>query len=188
MTIPADPPIDAGIGGYVRWRNRMVRSSVYNDLVATLTATGWTDQTTLKYPFAVKEFFPEFAVYQQDPVHVNTMVLDDGEPSPLTEWELGGLLTQTYMFNFAFYGQDEETGIAVFSDLSDRYQGLTAAPFVRLYNYNTAGTPSLVRMLQVESFGWVRAPLDAEPFDHHLFGGQLVVRDFVDGDRVGMQP
>lgn len=180
--------IDGGVGGYVRWRHRMVRSSVYNDLVATLTGTGWTDQS-LTFPFEVKEFFAEFAQYSHDAIHVNTFVLDEGEPSPLTEWELGGMLSQTYRFNFAFYGQDEATGIGVFSDLSDRYQGLTAAPFVPLYNYNVPGPDyPLVRMMEVESFQWLRAPVDAAPFDHHLFGGELILRDWIDGDRTVMQP
>ena len=192
MTVPyinptaGDTVIDGGVGGYVRWRGRMVRSSVYNDLVATLTATGWTN-ATLDYPFTVKEYFPEFAVYVQDSVHVNTLVLDDGEPTPLEEWEMGGLLTQVYRFNLAFYGQDEETGLAVFADLSDRFQGLTNAPFVPLYNYNVAGpTFPLIRMMAVESFQFVHAPADAVPYDHHLFFAELLVRDFVDGDRTVM--
>lgn len=165
----------------------MVRSSVYNDLLATLTATGWTNGS-LEFPFEVKEFFAEYAQYQRDSVHVNTFVLDAGDPSPLVEWELGGLLTQVYRFNFAFYGQDEATGIGVFSDLSDRYQGLTDAPFVPLYDYNAAGPDfPLVRMMEVESFQWLRVPTEASPFDHHLFGGELILRDWIDGDRTVMQ-
>jgi hypothetical protein len=164
----------------------MVRSSVFNDLVATLTATGWTN-ADLEYPFAVKEFFPEFAIYVQDSVHVNTLVLDSGDPSPLEEWEMGGLLTQTYRFNLGFYGQDEETGIAVISDLSDRFQGLTSAPFVSLYDYNMDGPVfPLIRMMAVESWQSAHAPAEAVPFDQHLYYSELILRDFVDGNRIEM--
>lgn len=181
-----DTVIDGGAGGYVRWRSRMVRSSVYNDLVATLTATGWTN-ANLSFPFTVKEFFPEFTIYVQDKVHVNTMVIDDGEPTAMEEWELGGELTKVYRFNLAFYGQDAETGIAVFSDLDDRYEGLTNAPFVPLYDYNRA-TPPLIRMMAVESFQYTRAAADSVPYEHHLFFAELQVRDFIDGDRTVMVP
>lgn len=187
MTYPAvnDTVVDGGIGGYVRWRSRMVRSSVYNDLVGTLAATGWTD-ASLDYPFDVREFFPEFRAYVQDRAHVNTMVIDYGDPGPLEEWELGGDLSRVYRFNLGFYGQDDETGIAVFSDLDDRYEGLTSAPFVALFDYNKA-TPPLVRMMAVESFQWTRAPADSAPWEHHLFFAELQVRDFMSGDRTQMQ-
>jgi len=181
-----DTVIDGGVGGFVRWRSRMVRSSVFNDLRATLQATGWTS-ADLEFPFTVKEFFPEFQIYVQDEVHVNTLVIDNGDPSAIGEWELGGDLTRQHRFNFGFYAQDDDTGLAVFSDLSDRYDGLTNAPYVALYDYNHA-TPPLVRMMEVDSWQWARAPQDAVPYEHHLFFGELIVRDFVDGGRTVMQP
>jgi hypothetical protein len=191
--MPVDPalndvPIDAGIGGYLRWRERMVRLSVLQDLKTTLTATGWMN-SNLSFPFEVKEFFPEFQVYAQDDTHVNTLVLDEGEPMQLEEWDMGNALTRIYRFNVAFYAENNETGVSVFSDLSDRFDGITDAPYVSLFNYNAQGSnyPLITRM-EVESFQFVRAPLDASPYEHHLFFGELLVRDFIDGNRTVMQP
>lgn len=181
-----DSIVDGGVGGYVRWRGRMVRASVFNDLNDTLDATGWTN-SSLRYAFEVREFFAEFASFVQDSVHVNTLVLDDGDPSELVEFELGGELTRAYRFNMAFYAQDDDTGLAVFSDLADRYDGLTAQRYVPLYNYNLPNPP-LVRMMEVESFQYTRAPQDAVPWEHHLFFAELIIRDFVSSDRTPMQP
>lgn len=191
MTLFVDPTqydtvIDGGAGGYVRWRHRMVRSSVFNDLKATLQATGWLD-SELTFPFAVREFFPEFTAYVQDEVHVNTLVLDNGVPGQIEEWELGGEMTREYRFSMGFYGQDDDTGIAVFSDLGDRYDGLTNQPYIPLYNYAEA-TPPLIRMMEVEDFRWSRAPEDAVPYEYHLFFAELTLRDFIDGNRTTMQP
>ena len=177
--------IDSGEGGYVRWRPRMVRLSAFEDLKATLTATGWTN-ASLKSPFALKEFFPEFATYKDDEVHINTMAVDAGEPQSLDEYELGGLLTRLYRINLAFYAQDDETGVAIFSDLSDRYDGLTDSPYVSLYDYNKGANPPLITRMQVESFQYTRAALDVAPYEHHLWFAELMVRDFVDGTRTEM--
>lgn len=186
MTDPInDVPIDAGIGGYVRWRPRMVRLSVFADLKSTLDATGWLD-AELEYQFEVKEFFPEFAIYATDSVHVNTLTMDNGDPGTIGDWELGGDLSRLYRINLAFYAQDDETGIAVFSDLSDRYEGITDAPYVSLFNYNGVGDPSLITRLEVESFQYVRAALDVAPYEHHLWFAELIVRDFIDGNRTDM--
>lgn len=179
-----DTVIDAGIGGYLRWRPRMVRMSIFNDIRATLLATGWMD-ANLEFPFTVREFFAEFGSYVQDAVHVNTLVVDNGNPGEMGEWELGGELTRQYRFNLAFYAQDDDIGLAVFGDLSDRFDGLTAAPYVALYDYSQS-TPPLVRMMEVDSWQWARAPQDAAPYEHHLFMAELIVRDFVSGDRTEM--
>lgn len=187
MTDPTlnDPPIDAGIGGYVRWRPRMVRLSVLEDVTTTLTNTGWTD-SDLAYPFTVVEYFPEFAVYKNDAQHVNTMVLDHAAPQGLYEYELGLSYYQMYRINMAFYSQDEETGLAVFGDLSDRYEGLTDAPYVSLRNYNVGANPPLITRMEVTSFQWVKASLDQAPYEYHLWFAELIVRDFVDGNRTDM--
>lgn len=187
MTTPI--PIDAGSGGYVRWRNRMCRLSILNDMIDTLTKTGWMGDLAVdnQYPFDVKEFFPEFAVYAQDAVHINTIALDDGEPFSMEEYETGGMYSRLYRMNFAFYAQDNDTGMSVLMDLADRYEGLTNIPYVPLYNYAT--TPStLVVQMEVQSFQYTRAPLDAAPYDHHLFFGELILKDFVDQNRVEMAP
>lgn len=177
--------IDSGDGGYIRWRPRMVRLSVFNDLRATLTTLGWMS-APLQYAFEVKEFFPEFAEYAQDVIHVNTLVMDNGDPGVMEEYELGGQFSRLYRINFAFYAQDEETGIAVFSDLNDRYVGLTDSPYISLLNYNAAGTPPLIARMEVESFQYVKASLDVAPYEHHLWFAELVVRDFIDSDRTTM--
>lgn len=184
-TVINEITIDSGDGGYVRWRPRMVRLSIVEDLKNTLTSTGWTS-AQLNHPFSVQEFFPEFAVYADDEVHVNTLVVDSAEPSPVEEFELGGQLSRLYRVNMAFYAQDEETGIAVFSDLADRYEGLTDSPYVSLYDYNQQTDPPLVARMEVESFQYVRAALDVAPYEHHLWFVELMLRDFVDGDRTVM--
>lgn len=187
MTDPTlnDPPIDAGVGGFVRWRPRMVRLSVLADLTATLTTTGWIDGD-LRYPMEVKEFFPEFAVYQQDAVHINTLVLDKADPQGLREYELGLSFSQTYRINMAMYAQDEETGIAVFSDLADRYFGLTDAPYISLLDYNQPDPAPLITRMEVLSFDYTKASLDVVPYEYHLWYAQLMVQDFVDGNRTDM--
>jgi hypothetical protein len=184
-TVINEITIDSGDGGYVRWRPRMVRLSVFADLKTTLNTTGWLS-APLRQAFAVREFFPEFAVYADDEVHVNTLVMDSAEPLQIEEWELGGQLTRMYRVNMAFYAQDEETAIAVFSDLSDRYDGITDAPYISLYDYNQAGDPPLITRMEIESFQYVKASLDVAPYEHHLWFVELMVRDFVDGDRTVM--
>jgi hypothetical protein len=183
MTV--QPEID-GIGGYVRWRPRMVRQSVFNDMKATLAAAGFTGATptiALKYPVNVIEFFPEFAIYDADKVQYNTIAVDNGEPGPLEEYELGGIFSRDYRFNMALYAESDGLGLAMFSDLADRYLGLTNFPFVPLYNYNEA-TPTLIVNMEVLGFQYTRAPQDVAPYEHHLFFAELILRDFVDQNEV----
>lgn len=184
-TIINEISIDSGDGGYVRWRPRMVRLSVFEDMKGTLTRLGWMS-APLQYAFEVKEFFPEFAVYSNDAVHVNTLVMDNGDPGPMREYEMGGMMTRVYRMNFAMYAQDDETAIAVLSDLADRYEGLTDAPYISLLNYNVAVDPPLITRMEVESFQHVKASLDVAPYEHHLWFAELVVRDFIDGNRTEM--
>lgn len=177
--------IDSGDGGYVRWRPRMVRLSVFEDMKNTLNQTGWMS-AHLKHPFALREFFPEFLTYQSDAVHVNTMAVDNGDPLPLEDFELGGMRTRLYRINAAFYAQDDETGMAIFSDLADRYEGTTDAPYISLYDYNAASNPPLITRMEVEGFQYTRAAMDVAPYEHHLWFMELMVRDFVDGNRTEM--
>lgn len=179
-------PEDVGGGGYVRWRPRMVRQSVFNDLIFTLQQAGFMGTTptiALNYPVSVVEFFPEFAIYDTDSVQYNTIAVDNGEPGPLQEYELGGQFSRDYRFNMALYAESDGIGISMFSDLSDRYQGLTNFPFVSLYDYNRT-TPTLIVDMEVLNFQYARAPQDVAPFEHHLFFAELIVRDFVDQNPV----
>lgn len=179
------PEID-GEGGYLRWRPRMVRQSVFQDLNTTLALRGWTGATptmALKYPVTTVEFYPEFAIYEQDKVRFNTLAVDQGDPGDLQEFELGGKFSRDYRYNMALYAESDGIGASLFSDLGDRYQGLTDSPFIGLYNFNAA-TPTLIVRMEVMSFQYVRAPADVAPYEHHLFFGELIVRDYVDQNRV----
>lgn len=182
-----DPEVD-GEGGYVRWRPRMVRTSVFEDLKTTLANTGWTGSTpaiSLKYPVSVVEFFPEFAIYDENKVRWNTLAIDEGDPGDLEEFELGGKFSRDYRFNLALYAESDGIGSSLFSDLADRYLGLTDSPFISLYNYNVA-TPALIVRLEVQGFQYLKAPQDVAPAEHHLFFAELLVRDFVDQVAVRM--
>ena len=181
------PEID-GEGGYLRWRPRMVRQSVFYDVETTLTNAGWTGATpemAVKYPVTVVEFYPEFAIYEQDKVRYNTLAIDQGDPGPLEEFELGGRFSRDYRFNMAFYAESDGIGASLFSDLGDRYLGMTDSPFIGLYNYNVS-PPTLIVRLEVMGFQYLRAPADVAPYEHHLFFAELVVRDYVDQNRVRM--
>lgn len=181
VSLPYFPEVD-GVGGYVRWRTRMVRQSVFQDMTTTLTLAGYigaTPSISLNYPVNVVEFFPEFAIYDIDKVQYNTIAVDNGEPGPLTEYELGGVFNKDYRFNMALYAESDGIGLSLFSDLSDRYEGLTNYPFVPLYNYNAA-TPTRIVNMEVLSFAYTRAPQEVAPYEHHLFFGELIVRDFVE--------
>lgn len=177
---PYEPEID-GDGGYVRWRPRMVRESVFEDMKTTLANSGYigaSPSIALKYPVDVVEFFPEFGVYDQDTVKYNTIAVDNGEPGPLEEYELGGLFSRDYRFNMALYAENDGIGLSLFSDLGDRYLGLTNYPFIPLYNYNET-VPSLIVNMEVLAFNYTRAPQEVAPYEHHLFFGELILRDFV---------
>lgn len=179
-------PETDGQGGYLRWRPRMVRQSVFQDLKVTLTNSGWIGATptmAIKYPVTVVEFYPEFAIYEQDKVRYNTVALDQGDPGDLEEFELGGKFSRDYRFNMAFYAESDGIGASLFSDLGDRYLGLTDSPYIGLYNFNAA-TPTLIVRLEVMGFQYTRAPADVAPYEHHLFFGELTVRDYVDQNRV----
>ena len=179
--LPYEPEID-GDGGYVRWRPRMVRQSVFEDMKTTLRNNGYmgaTPSIALKYPVDVVEFFPEFAIYDTDKVKYNTIAIDNGEPGPLEEYELGGLFSRDYRFSMALYAENDGIGLSMFSDLGDRYLGLTNYPFVALYNYNAA-TPTRVVNMEVLAFQYARAPQEVAPYEHHLFFAELLVRDFVE--------
>ncbi|HET6914975.1 MAG TPA: hypothetical protein VFH56_02685 [Acidimicrobiales bacterium] len=180
-----DVDISSGDGGYVRWRPRMVRLSVFEDMKNTLTSTGWMT-ASLKYPFAIKEFFPEFAVFKDDATHINTLAVDSAEPLVLEEYELGLQFARLYRVNMAFYAQDDETGVAIFSDLADRYDGLTDAPYISLFDYNQGANPPLITRMEVASFQYTRAAMDVAPYENHLWFGELMVRDFIDSDRSTM--
>lgn len=167
---------------YVRWRSKMVRQSLFNDLIATLTSAGWMDtdvMQSLRRPMKVVEFYPEFALYDTDEPQYNTIAMDNGLPGLLEEYELGGRFKRSYRFNLAFYAQDNGTGEALLSDLSDRYLGINFYPYVSLYNYNQATPTEIVRM-EVDSFQYMRAPQDVAPYEHHLFFGEIVLYDFLD--------
>lgn len=182
--------ITSGTHSYVRWRDRMCRLSLLADIKLTLETTGWFGQLT-NYPLEVTEFFPEFQIYVEDATHINTLVVDVGEALPMAEWQMGGGdmgYSRLFRLSLGMYTESDEVGIGIFSDLGDRYNGLTASPFVSLFNYNSAGPDyPLVTRMEVAQWQHTRAPNDVSPYEHHLWYGELIVRDFINGDRVEME-
>lgn len=181
-------------GTYVRHRPRMVRESIFQDLRDTLIRTDWLAGTTRDglvtttpsstfpllegKPINLIDFFPE-GVSETPP---NTFAVDIGEPGDLVEGELGGYFEQPYGFEFAFYASSDAVAIALFSDLTDRYMGLSDSPFISLYNYLT-DPPNLVVRMEVENFKYARNQHTAAPNEVHLYSAQLEITDYVDQAR-----
>jgi hypothetical protein len=177
--------------GYVRWRPRMVRQSVYDDMVATLAGGNWpliynsvmpnpVPTTTLRLasPINVIEYFPEEGFTQENPVLPNTLALDNGLPGPLEDEELGGLQSRVYRFNFAFWAESDSVAQSLLSDLSDRYNGISATMFITLYDYGHPSPLPVVQM-EIERFDYTRAPAEMTPWDRHLFLAYLEVTDYL---------
>lgn len=178
------------IGGYVRWRPRMVHQSVLSDLKATLEALDWyviATPTTiptevagiLSSPLVIQDAFPEEGVYQQNAPVKNTLTMDMGLPGVIELGELGGYFEQVYKFSFAFFAESDAVAKALLSDLSDRYTGLTASPFITLTNYAENPSTEIVRM-EVESFIYAPNPEAVAPGEHHLYFAEMVLTDYIE--------
>lgn len=169
---------------YVRHRPRMVRQSVFEDLRATLLDTQWLGDTTLPLlggnPLVLIDYFPRDAQYQGEAIQPNTFALDVGEPDDLVEQQLGGgLWSQQYRFNMAFYANSDALAIAVLSDLNDRYTGRTGDDYLMLYNYLVEPPTEVVRM-DVEAFRYAR-PTDVQaPHQLTLYFAELALTDWLD--------
>lgn len=167
-------------GYYVRWRTRMVRASVMNDMKATLLDTDWIGSTPLGLittPVIILDGMPNA---NDRSISENTLAMDNGIAGDQLEAELGGALYERqYQFSIMFFAESDAVGHSLLSDLGDRYLGNTASPFVPLYDW-AAATPVYICEMDVESFDYARAPEDLAPYDQHLFLAELIVTDYVE--------
>lgn len=165
---------------YVRWRTRMVRASVINDLKLTLTDTNWLGSTPLGLRTIPVKVVDGPAADPREGLDKNTLALDNGQAGELEEAELGGrLYLQPYRFEFMFFAESDAVGHALMQDLADRYTGRTGVPSLALYDFGQA-TPVFVCNMEVESFDYTRAPGEVAPYDQHLFFAELIITDFVE--------
>ena len=76
----------------------------------------------------------------------------------------------------------DAAAVAVFNDLSDRYKGnILDGDAVNLYNF-LADDPTIpVVRMDVESFRYTSDTQTVTASDVHLYYGELVVVDFVEG-------
>lgn len=178
------------IGGYVRWRPRMVHQSVLSDLKTTLEALDWYDTgapTTIPVPVAglltgplvLQDAFPEEGIYQGQAPVKNTLAMDMGVPGEIELGELGGYFEQPYKFSFAFFAESDAVAKAVLSDLSDRYLGITASPFITLQNYAVTPVTDIVR-IEVDSFLYAPNPDQVAPGEHHLYFAEMTLTDYIE--------
>lgn len=174
---------------YIRWRPRMVRQSVYNDMVQTLLRAGWPileDGVRLDVPASqfqvspinIIEYVPEEGFGQDNPLLPNTLALDNGLPGPMEEAFLGGPMERPYRFQYAFYAENDAVAQALLSDLYDRYMGLADSPFITLFNYASA-TPTPVVRMEVETFQYTRAPDSVAAWERQLFLAVMELTDYV---------
>lgn len=177
---------------YVRWRPRMVRQSVYEDLVTTLEGLGWYSRDPNNpalninllegEPLKLRETFPDESEYQDRSVESNTLAMDHGTPSEEYEYEMGGMAAQDWTFTFAFYAVSDAAAQALLQDMADRYWGRTEDPFISLFNYADA-TPSEVLRMEVDAFRFNRSVDQIYP-GHDLWFAEMVVTDFISQRRI----
>lgn len=189
---------------YLRHRPRLVMESVIQDLRNTLIACRWMVGTTSvqvlnpatelvefvtttaedvfplagEDPVVLMDYFPEEAGEITEP---NTFAVDVPTPEDPEDLELGSSLhEQMYVFNFAFFAESDALGMAVMSDLSDRYDGrLLGNGSIDLYDFVNEPDLPAARM-EVDVFRWTRDLNGIVP-EGHLFFGELTIVDFVDG-------
>ena len=189
---------------YVRWRPRMVRESVLEDLKSVLEEQGWwdPDDSTYvgfgfmrNYPLLLVEAWPGDMEYQEK-ITPNTLAVDQGVPGePYHLGMGGGPMGRDYLFTYAFYAVNDATASALFQDLSDRYFGRKTKPrpapnpperysrIIPLRDYAQDPPPIVVNM-EIEGFRFNRSVDQVAPgFD--LYFAELVVTDFVDDEGPG---
>jgi hypothetical protein len=172
---------------YVRWRPRMVRESVLEDLRQTLSSLGWTPGTPYGFmrghPLVLREAWPEESEFQGSSIAKNTLAVDQGVPGePYALGMGGGPFGRDYLYTFAFYAVNDATATSLFQDLLDRYMGRSASPFITLYDFTPEQPVEVVRM-EVGGFRFNRSVDQIAPgFD--LYFAELGVTDFIDEDLV----
>lgn len=175
---------------YIRHRPRMVRQSIYEDLKVLLVDLRWmyNDDATpqpvmgmLSEPLKLTDYFPVEAIYQGEEVALNTLAIDQGTPNEPQYTELGGTdREQLYIFNFAFFAENDGVALSLFADLSDHYKGVRPGEVeaVTLFDYNAA-TPTPVVEMEVLSFEVAKSPEQPAP-GRLLWFAQLVVSDYLE--------
>lgn len=115
----------------------------------------------------------------------NTFAVDTGVPQESEFMEMGSnMVEQPYAFTFAFYASSDGVALAVMNDLRDRYAGrIVSDDHLDLYNFNDSNydgdTPPVVRM-EIISFKYQQDAETVQPWDVHLYFGELILSDFVD--------
>lgn len=184
---------------YIRHRPRMVRQSVYEDLRSLLVDLDWVPDDPswkpgdpydpsefmgmLSSPVVLTDYFPVSASYQGEDIEPNTLALDQGTPDEPQYVEMGGDdQEQGYLFNFAFFAENDAVAMGLFSDLADRYRGVTPGRFaaVTLFDWLVA-TPIPVVEMEVASFEVAKSPDQPAP-GRMLWFAQLVVTDYLELD------
>jgi hypothetical protein len=114
--------------------------------------------------------------------------MNAGDPAEPYENQLGGgpmAYGQEYQFHFAFWAVSDACADALFQDLADRYNGLTDAPFLSLFNYTVSPPTEVVRM-ECESFAWTESSDQVAANGQRLYFGRLLLTDYLDEtDRTG---
>lgn len=152
-----------------------------------------------EHPLTFIEAFPEGGLAAYEKIELNTLSLDNGQPEAEQEYELGGILSQGWVFTFALNASTDAVAMALFQDLTDRYIGRVECPpqeellanldesdpapptikgpKVTLYNYAVTPPIPVVRM-EVEEFKFAKTAEEIAP-GVQLFLAELVVRDFL---------
>lgn len=183
---------------YVRWRPRMVRESVLEDLRAVLEEQGWVPGAPYGFmhghPIVLTEAWPDEAEYQGEKIAYNTLAVDQGVPGePYALGMGGGPVGRDYLFTYVFYAVNDATASSLFQDLQDRYRGRKTKPspyagapneiypdIIPLYDYSQESKPHIVNM-EIEGFRFNRSVDQVAPgFD--LYFAELVVSDFIDDE------
>lgn len=177
----------------VRWRPRMVRESVLQDLRETLTTLGWMPASPYGfmrgYPLVITDAWPEEAEVHGERIARNTLAVDQGVPGePYLLGMGGGPMGRDYIYTFAFYAVNDATATALFQDLMDRYAGREVAlnafrPFVPLYDFSV-DPPAPVVDMEVEGFRFNRSVDQVAP-GFELYFAELELTDFVDEEYAG---
>jgi len=194
---------------FMRHRTRSIQESVFQDLQDTLIACRWMAGTTGHtvidpdtgvngvivrtdsdvypitggYPVILLDYFPEPGAVTIP----NTLAVDVAQPGGTEYLELGSnLMTQPYLFSFAFFASSDAVAIAVMNDLTDRYQGRIVRPeYVDLFDQSLPDLIDPVSRLDVDVFRYSRDVQTAAPHEVHLYAAELEITDYPPDDLSG---
>jgi hypothetical protein len=164
----------------------MVYQSVLNDLKATLTDLDWYDTAgtinaaykgVLSKPLRIDDFYPEEGLTAGNAPAPNLLAMDDGTPGQPYLAELGGPYEQQYLFQMQLIAESDTVAKMIFSDMADRYLGLTQPDYITLYNYGASPVEEVCR-LEVDRF--IFAPDNETPGEFRFYIAELEVTDRLD--------